>query len=79
MDSVQAQVLAELEDYLGPGKYSVTPEALLAEDLNLDSLDTIAVVMQLEQRLRIKIGESDLEGLNTVKDLVEVCRRLFLV
>lgn len=75
-DQLTQQVLQAVQDYVLRPDNLATPESLLAEDLNLDSLDLIAVVMQLEVALNIKLGESDLEGLSSVNDLISACRRL---
>lgn len=49
----------------------ITPEATLAEDLNIDSLDAVELVMALEEEYSIKIPDTELENLKTVKDIVD--------
>lgn len=41
------------------------------EDLHLDSFDMVGILMAVEDRLMIKMSETDLEGISTVADAVE--------
>jgi acyl carrier protein len=50
----------------------VAPEADLAQDLGLDSLDTVEMTVGLEDRFGIEIADSELEGVRTVNDAVEL-------
>ncbi len=47
----------------------VTPDALLREDLEMDSVDTIELLFHLEDAFHIEIPDDDLEKLKTVKDI----------
>ena len=49
----------------------ITPEATLADDLNIESLDAVELVMALEEEYGIKIPDTELENLKTVKDIVD--------
>lgn len=49
----------------------VTMEATFDEDLGADSLDTVEMVMAMEEEFEIKIEESDMENLKTVGDVVK--------
>lgn len=48
----------------------VTMDATFDEDLGADSLDTVEMVMAMEEEFDIKIDESDMENLKTVGDVV---------
>ena len=50
---------------------SVTPSANFADDLNADSLDTVELVMALEEKFNIEIPDEDSEKINTVDDVVK--------
>ena len=45
-------------------------ETSLIEDLAVDSLDTIELVMALEEKFSIEIPDEDAEGMNTVDDVI---------
>jgi acyl carrier protein len=49
----------------------VTEEASFIEDLGADSLDTVELVMALEENFDIEIPDEDAEKIKTVKDAVE--------
>jgi acyl carrier protein len=48
----------------------VTPEASFVEDLGADSLDTVELVMALEEEFDIEIPDEDAEKISKVKDAV---------
>ena len=49
----------------------VTPEANFANDLGADSLDTVELVMALEEEFDIEIPDEVAEEIDTVKKAVE--------
>ncbi|HAG83631.1 MAG TPA: acyl carrier protein [Cyanobacteria bacterium UBA12227] len=49
----------------------VTPEANFANDLNADSLDTVELVMALEEEFDIEIPDEAAEQIATVKAAVD--------
>jgi acyl carrier protein len=50
----------------------ITPQAKLADDLDLDSLDTVELTVSMEERFGIEIPDSDLADLSTVGDAVRL-------
>ncbi|HVT13986.1 MAG TPA: phosphopantetheine-binding protein [Fimbriimonadaceae bacterium] len=64
-----------LVGHLGAKSESIEPATLLA-DLALDSLDTVELVMNLEDEFGRDIPESEIVPIETVADLVEFVRRL---
>jgi acyl carrier protein len=49
---------------------SLRPEAGFAEDLGLDSLDTVDMIIVLEQAFRMKIRDNEaIRGIRTLGDL----------
>jgi acyl carrier protein len=64
------RVIKTIADNLGVEKNLVVPEAKIAEDLGADSLDTVELVMALEEELGISITDSDAEKLKTVQDVL---------
>ncbi len=51
---------------------AVTEQASFADDLDADSLDLVELVMAVEDRLGISIGEDDLGDVRTVGDAVNL-------
>lgn len=58
-------------DKLQVDEKQVTLEASFIEDLGADSLDTVELVMDLEEHFEIEIPDEDAEKLRTVNDAVE--------
>ena len=46
--------------------------SLLKDDLDIDSLDLVEVAMTLEDVFGFKMGEDELDNINTVGDIVSV-------
>jgi len=57
-------------DQLGVDAAEVTPEASFIEDLGADSLDTVELVMALEEEFGIEIPDEEAEKIVTVKDAI---------
>ena len=58
-------------DQLGISEDEVTMEASFTDDLGADSLDTVELVMALEEEFNTEIADEDAEKLVTVKKTVE--------
>jgi acyl carrier protein len=58
-------------DQLGVDESEVTPQASFVDDLGADSLDTVELVMALEEEFGIEIPDEDAEKLLTVEDVVK--------
>jgi acyl carrier protein len=57
-------------DQLGVDESQVTLKASFVEDLGADSLDTVELVMALEDEFDIEIPDEDAEKIVTVEDAV---------
>jgi acyl carrier protein len=49
----------------------ITPTASFVEDLGADSLDTVELVMALEEAFDIEIPDTDAEKIRTVQDAID--------
>ncbi|MFH0877972.1 MAG: acyl carrier protein [Candidatus Omnitrophota bacterium] len=65
------KVKAIIAEQLGVKPEEVTPEASFVEDLGADSLDTVELVMALEEEFGIEIPDEDAEKMATVGDAVK--------
>ncbi len=71
-----AKVREIVANELGVEPDRVVPEASFTEDLGADSLDTIELIMAVEEEFSIEIPDEDAEKLTTVKDAVEYLERV---
>ncbi|MBI5673004.1 MAG: acyl carrier protein [Nitrospira sp. CG24B] len=66
MATVDERVKKIIAEQLGVEEGEVTPEASFVEDLGADSLDTVELVMALEEEFSIEIPDEDAEKILTV-------------
>jgi acyl carrier protein len=58
-------------DKLGVEESQITPEASFIDDLGADSLDTVELIMALEEEFDLEIPDEDAEALTTVKAVMD--------
>jgi len=71
MASIQAKVYEIIERKLSVNPEQITPEASFLDDLGADSLDTVELVMDLEDEFNLTIPDEDQERLRTVQDAID--------
>ncbi|HEY6973541.1 MAG TPA: acyl carrier protein [Nitrospiraceae bacterium] len=71
MATVDERVKKIIAEQLGVEEDEVTPEASFVEDLGADSLDTVELVMALEEEFGIEIPDEDAEKILTVGKALE--------
>mgnify|MGYP003467022703 CR=1 FL=1 len=71
MEPVADRVKKIIVDQLGVEEETVTPEASFVDDLGADSLDTVELVMALEEEFGIEIPDEDAEKIANVGDAVK--------
>ncbi len=58
-------------DKLGVEESKIVPEASFVDDLGADSLDTVELIMELEEEFGIEIPDDDAEKITTVGSAVD--------
>ena len=66
---VEASILTLIAEQFGLGK--VHPKDRLIEDLKGDALDSIELVMSLEEKFNIQISDREVDNLITVQDAID--------
>ena len=66
-----ARVKEIVVEQLNAEESQVTPEASFINDLGADSLDTVELVMALEEKFGVSIPDEDAEKITTVGEAVE--------
>ena len=70
-DELNERVKKIIVEQLGVEESKVKPEASFIEDLGADSLDTVELVMALEEQFDTEIPDEDAQKILTVKDAIE--------
>ena len=76
MASIEERVKQIVAEQLGVDEDQVTEDAAFMDDLGADSLDTVELVMALEEEFDIEISDEDAEKIQTVKDAIEYISKL---
>lgn len=69
-EEIQSRVRKIVGEQLGVKEEEITPEASFVDDLGADSLDTVELVMALEEEFETEIPDEDAEKIITIKDAV---------
>jgi acyl carrier protein len=69
--SVEEKVKTIIVEQLSVDEAEVTPTASFIDDLGADSLDTVELVMALEEGFGIEIPDDAAEKITTVKEAIE--------
>ncbi|MCI0371799.1 MAG: acyl carrier protein [candidate division NC10 bacterium] len=69
--AVEEKVKQIIVEELGVEESAVSPDAKFIEDLGADSLDTVELVMRLEEEFGLEIPDEDAEKILTVRDAVQ--------
>jgi acyl carrier protein len=68
--SIEERVKEIIIKQLGVNKDQVMPETSFINDLGADSLDTVELVMELEDAFDVNIPDEDAEKIQTVGDAI---------
>jgi acyl carrier protein len=69
--SVEKRIKEIVAEQLGVDAAQVTNEASFMDDLGADSLDTVELVMALEEEFDIEISDENAEKIQTVQDAID--------
>ena len=69
--SIEERVVKIVAEQLGSGEDEITNESSFIDDLGADSLDTVELVMALEEEFDIEIPDDDAENIATVQAAID--------
>jgi len=68
---IEDKVIGIVSEQMGVDRAQITRETSFVNDLNADSLDTVELVMELEDEFETSIPDEDAEKIQTVGEAVE--------
>ena len=71
MEEIQAKIIQIISEQLGKDKSEIKMSSHFIEDLDADSLDTVELVMALEEEFDIDIPDEAAEKITTVESAVD--------
>ncbi len=71
MNNIEERVKKIIIEQLGVAEEQVTNEASFVDDLGADSLDTVELVMALEEEFECEIPDEDAEKITTVQQAID--------
>lgn len=71
MSTIEERVKKIIVEQLGVKEEDVTADASFVDDLGADSLDTVELVMALEEEFETEIPDEDAEKITTVRQVVD--------
>ena len=71
MEEIQAKVVKIISEQLGKDESEIKMSSHFIEDLDADSLDTVELVMALEEEFEVDIPDEAAEKITTVKSAVD--------
>jgi acyl carrier protein len=70
MNSIEERVTDIVVEQLGLERDKVHPESKFVDDLGADSLDTVELVMALEEEFEIEIPDEEAEKITTLREAI---------
>ena len=70
-DNIEEKVKKVIADQLGIEKETIKNESNFADDLGADSLDSVELVMALEEEFDVEISEDQAESITTVQSAID--------
>lgn len=71
MTDIESKIRSIISDKLGIAEDKITPDANFIEDLGADSLDSVELVMALEEELGIEIPDATADKLHCFRDVLD--------
>ena len=68
--SIQSRIISLTATQLGLGEEEVSLDSNFMDDLGADSLDTVELVMNIEDEFEIEIPDDEVEEMHTVKSVL---------
>lgn len=71
MSSIEERVVKMVAEQLGVKEDDVKPDSSFVDDLGADSLDTVELIMALEEEFDTEIPDEEAEKITTVQQAID--------
>ena len=71
MENIEQRVKKIVAEQLGVNEFEIKIESSFVDDLGADSLDTVELVMALEEEFETEIPDEDAEKITTVRQAID--------
>ena len=71
MSTIEARVKKIVIEQLGVEEEAITKDASFVDDLGADSLDTVELVMALEEEFETEIPDEDADKITTIQQAID--------
>ena len=71
MENIEQRVKKIIAEQLGVNEAEIKTESSFVDDLGADSLDTVELVMALEEEFETEIPDEDAEKITTVQNAID--------
>ena len=71
MEEIETKVIEIVSEQMGVDKAQITRETHFINDLNADSLDTVELVMALEEEFECEIPDEEAEKITNVQQAID--------
>ena len=75
MNNTEDTIRMIIADKLGKDIASIVPEAGFLNDLGADSIDTVELILKIEEQFGIEIPNQDVEQIVKVSDLIDYVKK----
>lgn len=76
MKNIETTVKQIVGKHLGIAVDSIKMESAFIDDLEGDSLDTVEMILTIEDHFNIEIGSEAAESISTVQDVVNIIKNM---
>lgn len=76
INNLEREIISIVSDISGVDPEEITPDTILAKDLEIDSIKAIEIVVAVEKKYRISVRDEDIPKITTPGQIVDITKRL---
>jgi acyl carrier protein len=76
IDAIEKEVISIISDVSGFDIDEISSETNIMKDLEVDSIKTIEITVAIEKKFKISVRDEDVPKITTVREAVELTKKL---